>query len=269
MRSKKILLFISILNLLAIVIMIIDMSVLYKVLDKNVNDLLKISTSIIILIINVIMVALFTKYHKKEQDQNRFITNSIHALRTPISIINGNLEMLYLEYNKEYVSNIKNESSKIEKLTNNLMNYSILEENVFLKKETFNASEVIKEECEMFDVDFKVKDINFIYNIKDGVFWNASKGRTIIMVTTLLENSSKYTTGNVWCELTSEFLEISNETHYKDGDYIHLFERFKRNTNTNKGFGVGLSIVKLVCDSNKMIITAKVVNGVMKIRISI
>lgn len=267
MKYKKLVLTISILNIICMVLVVLDLLVFKHFFESTSNTIIIFVKLFIMIALNLIILFCILEYSKKEKEQNMFITNSIHSLRTPISVINGNVDLMKYDMNEEYLENIKIESKKLEILTNNLMNYSMLKENVFLKPETFNVSELFEKECIKFDNMFKSNNIVFEYKIEPNITWYASTGRVLIMLATLLENAAKYTSGKVECILNQNQLIIKNDTNNESGNYMHLFERFKRSDTTKVGFGVGLSIVKLVCDSNDMKINAEVIDGSMIISI--
>lgn len=269
MRNVKTYTALVTLNLFCIIGILLDTRVL---VNNNVpNDIvLYIIISLIIFVVSmdIIFILLYKRYVNADQEQKRFITNSIHSLRTPLTIISANADLLELENDIQYINNIRNEVDKVEKLSSNLINYSMLKENVFYKACDFNISEIILDECNKVKVLYEKLNIKFSYDLENNVIWHANSGRVMILFTTLLDNAAKYCTSEVSCKLTSKYLEVSNDTNLKDGNYIYLFERFKRNNSNTKGFGVGLSVVKMISEIYNMKLEANVVKGKMIIRIN-
>ncbi len=267
MNVNKLVILICILNFLCMWFFAFDIIFLNKYITNNLNLILIGIKLLVMIVLNFFVLRYLITLYKEEKNQKIFITNSIHSLRAPLTIINGNIELMKMDFSNEYVGNIEIESKKLALIINNLMNYSSLQENIFLKSENFNISDLVSFECEKITVAFKNNNILFTYNVEENLMWYASKGRISILLNTLLENSFKYSEHSASCYLTNEYLEFRNFTDKPDGDYMHLFERFKRDNNDANGFGVGLSIVKLICDSNNMKITALVKDKQMIITI--
>lgn len=70
------------------------------------------------------------------------------------------------------------------------------------------------------------------------------------LVQNLLKNSVKHNTpnGKIEIELTPDKLKISNTSNYESKDTEEFFQRFKKSNLYSKSPGIGLSIVKRICD---------------------
>lgn len=99
------------------------------------------------------------KLELKDKLQKEFINIAAHELRTPVQALVGYSELLNEDKGnmEKYIMAILRNSERLEKLTNNILDTSRIENNLFyLKKETFNLSQLIYNIVQ----DFKKYDLN-------------------------------------------------------------------------------------------------------------
>lgn len=269
MKRNAFIYIIMIINILCLVSLLVDNIILLEMYTKQyISIFINLLIVISLLIFDIIFLTLHKFNVRRQVDQYRFVTDSIHSLRTPLTVIQANLDFMSLDGENKYINNIRDEANKIEMISGNLINYSKLKEDIFNICSKVDMSKLVNIECEKVKLLYNNLFIDFNYNIEENIFWLTNSAKMMIVVTTLLDNASKYSIKSVECNLTSSYFEVINDTTLDDGDYISLFERFKREQNDVKGFGVGLSIVSLACEIYKIKITANVVNSKMIIKLN-
>lgn len=268
MKIKNLLIYCGFINVLTYILLIINFFLLKDRMGDGTYFISTVNVLILLTLVDIFIFVIYKIQKNKDDTLNKFISNSIHTLRTPLNVINANVELLEMDSKNEFLDNIKFESDKMDRITTNLLKYTIFKEKDFLDPVKLNISEPITNECKNMDVVLKANNKKFSYSVEENIYWMVSEIRLMVILTTLLDNASKYSKREVDCNLTSEYLEIINDTILEDGNYFYLFERFERNQQETKGFGIGLSIVKLICDETKIKLEASVKNGQMIIKLN-
>jgi signal transduction histidine kinase len=225
----------------------------------------------------------FKPVEESYEKQKRFVTDASHELKTPLTIISANTEIIEMESEEnEWTKSIKNQVSRMTSLTEKMVMLSRMDENEALSFTKVNLSNVINESIDNYTVLAKQKSIDFKYEIEDSVYMSADEAKICQMLSLLLDNALKYATPvssnisdkeqNAWISVTLKkngnriHLSISNSADMpSDGNMNILFERFyrldsSRNSKTG-GSGIGLSIVESIVDSHKGTINAKAIKG--------
>lgn len=210
-----------------------------------------------------------------ERNQKEFITNASHELRTPITIIKANLDVLQIDnINNEWTQSIGIQANRLEALTNNLITLSKVEEtNDKILKTDFSLTDSILEEFSSYKLILKEKNINFTIDIKENIscYGNEKQIRDVIKL--LLDNIVKYSTNDMKIYNDNKEIYFTNSTNLPDGNYDYMFNRFTRMDDSRNqditGYGIGLSIVKKILENHNCSITAFVNNNVFTIKIKL
>ncbi len=200
------------------------------------------------------------------ESQDKFIKNAIHEINTPLSIILTNID-LYNMFNSKNRYLIKIEAGV--KIIHNIYNdltYAAKKNHVVYKKEILDFSDLLKERIEFFNdiaignhikLEFYiVPDLTDLFNetelqrVYDNNISNAIKYSDAgsIVIIKLYEKSK-----NIIFEISNAGASIEKPKK--------LFDRFYREQNARGGFGLGLSIVKDICDKNNVDIEVMVKNS--------
>ena len=199
------------------------------------------------------------------EKQKEFITNAGHELKTPLSIINADAEVLEMESGEsEWLDDIKNQTSRLAALTNDLIFLAKMEEGggelVLIE---FPFSDMVKEAVKSFAAPVKAAGKTLATDIEDMISIKGDEKSLYKLVNILLDNANKYSPegGYIHVGLRRQkgrtVLDVTNTTDYDlDRDNIDgLFDRFYRadkSRNSGKGgYGIGLSVAKAITEKHK------------------
>ncbi len=225
------------------------------------NDLEKLKKSIFYSIGLVIMLSGFLAYSvsgrllepiKKNKENLENVLNIIsHDLRTPITIIKTNF---YLMKAKNF-QNIENNINQIEKninyIQNILTNIEALKSVDKKEIEEININHLVKDVLVKFENKIQEKNLRIVFSEKDQINTNANYVDMEVCFSNLIENAIKYNEKNgiIEVEFDKSKIKIKN-TGKSINKPEKIFERFYRedSAGTIEGLGLGLSIVKKICE---------------------
>ncbi|MBF0714711.1 sensor histidine kinase [Gemelliphila palaticanis] len=205
-----------------------------------------------------------TNYMKQKQ----FITDASHELKTPLTIISSNADVLEMEIgNSKWLSNIHSQIDRLTNLINSLVAFSRAEEKDSLDKSLFSMSELFESRVEDFSELANFKNKKIISNIQKDIFYNGDSQTIMQVIDILLDNAIKYADENSVIEANLNknkkdvYLTVTNKS--KDivkGDLNVVFDRFYRLDESRnskiKGYGIGLALAKLIVEKHKSSIKA-------------
>ena len=232
----------------------------------------------------LIIVASFFVFRTNEESyrkQKAFITNASHELKTPLTIINTDLEIIEMDNGKnEWTESIHDQVNRLTSMTNQLVILSKLDENNLKNYpfEDFSLSKLANDCVEAFLPTYQKNKFSFAKNIEENLGMHGNKYLINELFYIFLDNALKYTKpeGEVGVSvsrtnkrITLVFYNDVVENHQIDTNL--LFERFYRSPTTNKkeGSGIGLSIAKEIVDLHKGKITANIKDNKITFTISI
>ncbi len=208
------------------------------------------------------------------EKQKRFISDAGHEIKTPLTIINANVDLLESNGEKEELSDIRRETKRLTRLTNDLVMLSKMEENApNVQKIDFPVSDLVSETVDSFHALISSKEIRLTTEITRDLSLNASPDSVRQLVSILMENAIKYTSVGGYISVVlkqtkkSVQLSVINTTDKKinENDLKYVFDRFYRTDDSRNsdcgGHGIGLSIAKAIMDAHKGTIYASTRNG--------
>lgn len=235
-------------------------------------------SGILSLIISSFIIVFFSGMATKptiESDlkQKQFITNAGHELKTPLSVISANAEILEMEIGEnEWIDSINSQVIKLNQLTKDLILLSrMTESSMKIIFNQFNMSESLYDTISSFYPLLENHKFTLTSNIEENIIFNGSEELIRQMFSLLIDNSIKYTDDNhISIMLKKEnkniVFTISNKSnHFELGKHDELFERFYRPDQSRNsdagGSGIGLSIVKSIVETHKGKINVECLKG--------
>lgn len=196
------------------------------------------------------------------EKQKQFISDAGHELKTPVSVVSANAELLSREIGEnQWLDNIRYENERMGSLVGQLLELARTE-NVKPQTEELDLSRLVAGGTLAFESVAFEHGQRLNTEIKDNVTVVGDADRLAQLVSILVDNAIRYGKdgGEVLVRLTqtknAAVLSVVN-----DGDPIpketaeRLFERFYRadeaRSSEEKHYGLGLAIAKAIVSSHK------------------
>jgi signal transduction histidine kinase len=209
---------------------------------------------------------LMNRLEKSFESQEEFIQDAAHELRTPISAILTNLQVLNSKKDKtkqDYINTLET----IELLSKDL---SRLNESLFILNRQninqidlskFKLKELVEEVVENLDPVIKGNKADIKINIKDDIYLKGDQQMLGRAFKNVIENAVKYSPKGESISLVTEIKDKDLILRIKDNgpgipqkDLPHIFKRFYRGENgqnlDQKGSGLGLAITKKIIEDH-------------------
>lgn len=216
----------------------------------------------------------FRPVEESIQKQKRFITDASHELKTPLTIIDANTEVMEMESGEsQWTKSTRKQIQRLSGLVQQLVTLSRLDEEKGLEEKCeFNLSEAVSECVQPYESLAQTREKNLTLNIEENLTYTGDERSIRQLAGILMDNAVKYSSenGNITLTLKKKgkkiFLEVYNDADdLPQGKLDVLFERFyrldsSRNSGTG-GSGIGLSVAKAIVQAHKGKITAENKNG--------
>lgn len=194
--------------------------------------------------------------------QMEFISNASHELKTPITVIAMENEVLlkqkkYTE--KELINQIKSNLEEVQNLSK-LVNILLeLARNNKINLEKVKVFDVVNNSINKLSSIAKKKNINILNNINN-LEITANKDILEEVIVIIIDNAIKYSDKNTNIKIYSKNNKIFIEDEgigIKKEDLKYIFDRFYRadKSHSTEGYGLGLSLAKHLTEKMKMKIT--------------
>lgn len=229
-------------------------------------------TSIVVSLIGFILVAILIVLLSSRavkplvesyEKQKRFITDAGHEIKTPLSTIQADLTVLEMDgLQNEWTDDIKYQTKRLSKLTNDLIYLSKMEETPVDEMLEFPLSDVVSETAASFEARAITENKTVQTDIEKNITYKGDQAKIEQLVTILLDNACKYSNpnGKILLSLHRKSkgiqLMVYNTCDSIDKENInHFFDRFYRqdashNSQTG-GYGIGLSIAQAIVQAHK------------------
>jgi signal transduction histidine kinase len=203
-----------------------------------------------------------------------FTENASHEIQTPLAIVNTKLELLIQSENftaaqMQNIQTIHNEINRLSKLNKSLLLLTKIDNHQFEEKEEVDIVKIITTLLNNYDELFTAKKINLIKEMETTVFILMNETMAQVLVSNLINNAIKHNidNGTINIFLNNTFLLITNTGTALQNYHANMFERFKKDKMDSDSLGLGLSIVKRICDLYNFTVTYNYENNLHSIKI--
>lgn len=232
-------------------------------MNRSMYHLLLVSVGVVLVgsaLIILVIIIFFSKRAVKPiaesyQKQKQFVTDANHELKTPLTLILTNLDIVESETGaNEWLSDIREETKHLSELVNQMVTLSRMDEHPeVLTKQAFNLSEAIEDVISDFQPLIQNQGKTLHAQIAKGVGYTGDEGAIRQLMGILMDNAVKY------CDAGGEVgVTVSERRHpvilvenqYRAVGQIELSKLFDRFYRADKartfsgGFGIGLSIAR-------------------------
>ena len=207
---------------------------------------------------------------KPIQDHNTSLklynTNLAHELKTPLSVVRSNLDMLELTKNEKFIASSKEELTHIENIINSLL-FLIQKRSNGENYEIKNLSNIIKKSGAKFPqltIDFDSFHTEIQKEINEDLF--------ILLVENIFENAHKYSSDKkITISLNEKFLKFNNQIgkNLSAKELKQIEEIFYQvdNSRNSQGYGLGIPMIKKIIENFGWEMKISCKNNIFEIKI--
>ena len=212
------------------------------------------------------------------QKQRQFISDAGHELKTPVSVVSANAELLSRELgDNQWLQNIQYENERMGLLVGQLLDLARTE-NVTPQMEYIDFSRLVAGEMLPFESVAFEKGLVLNSNITNGITVEGNSTQLKQLISILLDNAIRHSKpdGEVRLTLTKDH-GIAEISVINKGDEIpaehreRIFERFYRvdtaRNGEDKHYGLGLAIAKAIVDAHHGHIEVNCYNGLVEFHV--
>lgn len=190
------------------------------------------------------------------ESHKQFIRYAIHETHTPLSVIMANIELFSMnEGRNRYLAKIEAAVKNIFSIYDDL-SYLVKKDQIDYPKRPIEMGEYVEKRLEFFDEVAQFSNLSFDFAKPEFPAWimfNETKLQRVI--DNNITNAIKYTKSGevihvgVECD-TQKCLFWVESRSQKIHDEQKIFEAYYRERKKTDGFGLGLSLVKSICDED-------------------
>jgi DNA-binding response OmpR family regulator len=194
------------------------------------------------------------KIHRLQEEMSELLKESFHEIYTPLGVIKSSLTLQEIEYGKnEYIQDIKVAMLSLHSIYEDIY-YAIKKDVKPYPTEWINLETFLLERVKLFKPQMSIKYIklNLIFNTKSATI-QIHHIELERIIDNLLSNAIKYAKIDSEIQIIVSLINgkieliIANESK-KIKDIEKLFNELYQDDQTAQGLGIGLSIVKKICD---------------------
>jgi signal transduction histidine kinase len=190
------------------------------------------------------------------EENKRFIADTVHQIRTPLTNIMMNSDMVKLTVqdtaSDEFIDQI---NSSINMLTNSYedLSYIISHDSIAYTPVTLSLSEILKQRIAFFRTIAKVNHKRIVANIQDGITIKINQIELERIIDNNISNAVKYADVDkpitISLEKNTQGITLSFASYAEPiQNRSKLFEKNYRENESKRGLGLGLNMVKSICE---------------------
>ncbi len=210
-------------------------------------------------VLNRAISSMSEKIRKDYISLKEFAENASHEIQTPLAVIKSKLELLVqsekldLEQSNNFQS-MYDAVTKLSRLNQSLLLITKIENAQFVKRDRINLKEEIEGSLKNFEDLIRGKKLRLETRLDAGVMVEMDRALAEILFSNVIVNAIKHNIEGGYIEvlLTKDKMVFSNSGNPLTCEPEQLFKRFQKIHRTSESLGLGLSIVKSICDFYNM-----------------
>lgn len=189
------------------------------------------------------------------KSQQEFIENAAHEMQTPLAVFQAKIDVIIqspdiTQEQSELFVELYSAASRLNKLNKNLLLLSKIENNHYEDIESISVKDILIKQLDFFNEQAAEKHIVIEANYSADVYMKANLFLVEILISNLLLNAIRHNidNGELKFSLEEKRLTVSNTGAEQALIPDKLFQRFSKVNPSEKGSGLGLSIVKRIAE---------------------
>jgi signal transduction histidine kinase len=206
--------------------------------------------------LNKTAISLTQKVKNDYDSLKSFTGNASHEIQTPLAIIKNKIELLSQSDNLEesqihIIQSLNDATSRLSRLNQSLLLLTRIENRQFEPSDRIDLSAVVQKSIDNFRELAELKDIKIEKDIKNNITVEMNDSLADILISNIILNAIKHNFpgGTIRIDLNESAFVVSNPGDEPKLKTTELFERFKKESISPESLGLGLSIVKTICDT--------------------
>ena len=200
------------------------------------------------------------------QQAVRFSADASHELRTPITILRGEMEALVRnekmsDVSRDRIGSILEEVERLSSIVESLISLARLDAGENKEHKAVDLARLVRTTVEQMQLLAEEKNILVTVEASQPYFITGEIESLKQVIINLFDNAVKYTMNGGSIIVSTYATDKNTILKFKDngmgiasGDIPHIFERFYRTDNARsqaiQGAGLGLSIVQSICQAH-------------------
>ena len=194
------------------------------------------------------------KIYRDFLNQKEFNENSSHELQTPLAIIRNKLELLIQSKNlkeedMEIIESLFDAVKRLSLLNKGLILIAQIDNRQYSEIDNVRMDRVVNNSIKNFLYQMEERSIVLSTFIDEGCLVKTNPILAEILVTNLVSNAIKHNlvNGTLKIELNQHHFLVENSGKPLSAEAENMFERFKKESDSDQSIGLGLAIVKKIC----------------------
>ena len=228
--------------------------------------------------LNEFLTKMTDKAREDYQSLKEFTENASHELQTPTAIIRGKLDLLMESDIRDeqaiLIAEMQNALERLSRIHSSLTLLTKLENQEYRPGEPVCISNLARETLASFDELIQMKTIELQVHIEKAVYIPLHHSLADLLLSNLISNAIRHNAvlegkkGLIRVNLTREGLVIVNTGREPIVPTQELFERFKKGNTGSDSIGIGLAIVRQICDLSDFDIDYQYAGGLHMLAVS-
>lgn len=215
-----------------------------------------------------------TKINNDFKILKEFTENASHEIQTPLAIIKNKLEILLqspgmTKDQMDLISSASAATNRLSKLNEALIILSKIENRQFHEIENISINESAQRVLSSMEELIRIKSIFVDRQFHEILYVKMNPFLMEILIENLIINAIKHNTSPGFILVTTrhDSLEIVNSGNHAPGNVERLFHRFVKSNPKSQSLGLGLSIVKAICDTYSFTVKYGIENNYHRITV--
>lgn len=226
----------------------VDGSVLLKLPETDVDEFTA---------LNKVAETLTTTNQKLFESQKEFTENASHEMQTPLAIMQSKLELLMqtnpiTEEQAALIADLANASQRMHRLNKSLLLLTRIDNSQFTEREEVEIDKMVSRLAVQYRTLAVQKNITVDLSVAESLKIMTNNTLTEILIGNLLGNAVRHNVdnGRVEVSLSGKTLKVANTGRPETLDETKIFTRFHKESADNNSIGLGLEIVRKICQIN-------------------
>ncbi|MFD1188614.1 PorY family sensor histidine kinase [Pontibacter rugosus] len=209
--------------------------------------------------LNEVLQSMTGKIHSDYLNLKEFTENVSHEIQTPLAIVSSKLELFMQaeqlsENQARMLSDMYGAVNRLARLNKSLILLTRIENREFAADEQVPLHQSVTELLAQLQEVIAMRGLEIKVEEQAVVYVKMNSGLADVLLQNLLHNAIKhnYRGGSISISLTNEKLCVKNTGEAPQERPEELFSRFLTGHDTVESLGIGLALVKKICDLYKL-----------------